>query len=686
MLPKSIRLLRFAGAVGVVALGVGATATACGTPTDPGAPELPDAAVSTVVGCFGVPDGTPCADDGGPTGICVRGICSAAACGDGVVSPPEECDNGSANGPGSGCESNCRFTCLSTDAARNCGAADQGCTAAGSCDDATHTCKAGGLKPAGAGCGPGKFCRGADCVAGTCGDAVVTAPEACDNGSANGPGTGCETNCTFSCSNPASCPAVPCEKAACTADHRCGSAPDSSVNGTSCGSNLFCHDGACLAPGAVCGNGVLEGGEQCDFGAGNGPGTGCETTCRFSCTATAGSCVDPNPCDGAPTCSPVTVNGSTGQKCVTGATKPDGTVCGTGSICLGGSCKPSFCGDGYRDGARSEQCDDGNLTNLDACSSQCLFEQDHRVISMKMQFGTDAFCTVNQIGSAISAVARGTFQDNIDSSIADGSVSPLFTFSGDLAGASGPVTVGNLSGTPTSNAPPYDGTNDLDWWYAATASSIDANRAARATLTGAWAAGTLSATGRLNLIASVGGAITSLAVAGAKIQMPAAAVNTPLVSSGAPPGHLPAEHLLPTLQSFSTGGGVVKTPTAQMCGNILASSLDGTAPPASLLPGGSDACNEKYSASNRMLDIIVHGCHVSVLNVVAIKPTQPDQIDPSAPAAGAGPPYTFVTDTTTKRVTSCKDKNSQTAPLAACLAAAAYSMSFKYATDRVIIK
>jgi hypothetical protein len=140
--------------------------------------------------------------------------------------------------------------------------------------------------------------------------------------------------------------------------------------------------------------------------------------------------------------------------------------------------------------------------------------------------------------------------------------------------------------------------------------------------------------------------------------------------------------------SYATAGGTLMAPTGQMCGNIAASSLDTTQPPTSLLPGGANACIENYSAANRLIDIIVGGCRVKVLflNVAAINKTQPDQVDPDAAVAGAGAPYQLIADPTTKRVTTCKDKAGAVVPLPACLNAAAYSMSFKYATDRVIIK
>jgi cysteine-rich repeat protein len=675
----------------VAALVVAVAHVGCGTPDDPGAPAAPDGGVLAdgTAECFGLADGTPCASN---AKLCVRGVCSDPSCGDGIVSAPEECDRGPLNGPGSGCEATtCKFTCMSTDAARNCQTVDS-CATSGSCDDSTHTCTLGGPKPTGASCGPSKYCKGADCVDALCGDAVVTTPEACDNGNANGPGTGCESTCKLSCVTPATdCAPTPCNVATCTADHRCATAPDATKDGQACGAGLLCKAGACIAPGATCGNGILEGGEDCDLGAGNGPGNGCETICKFSCTGvgTKGSCVDMNACHDAPTCTAVSVGGKATQKCVNGGGKADGVTCGAGSICIAAVCKPSVCGDGFRDPALNEQCDDGNLTKLDACDSSCKFEQNHRVIGMKMQFGTDAYCTVNALGSAIANVARSSFQTNIDDGIKDGSVSALFTMSGDLAGAAGAVTVGNLSGTPPSNAAPYNGTTDLDWWYGPTASSIDATRTARATLTGTYGGGVLNATGRLNLLTSVGGSLASLAVSGAKITMAIGGANVPTsAAAAAPPGHVAGERLLPTLQSYATAGGTSSAPTGQMCGNIAASSLDTTLPPASLLPGGANACNEKYTTANRLIDIMVGGCTVKVLfvNVSAINKTQPDQIDPAAAMAGAGAPYQLIADPTTKRVTTCKDKTGTVVALPACLSAAAYSMSFKYATDRVIIK
>jgi hypothetical protein len=124
-----------------------------------------------------------------------------------------------------------------------------------------------------------------------------------------------------------------------------------------------------------------------------------------------------------------------------------------------------------------------------------------------------------------------------------------------------------------------------------------------------------------------------------------------------------------------------------MCGNVSANSLANTAVPAALQPGGNTPCTENYTAANRVLDVFIVGCHVKVLGVSfsVIKATQPDQVDPAAPAAGAGAPYKLSVDGT-KRVNACTDKSGAAVALTACLNAAAYSSFFKFATDRVIIK
>ncbi|MGH9797993.1 MAG: DUF4215 domain-containing protein, partial [Candidatus Polarisedimenticolia bacterium] len=128
------------------------------------------------------------------------------------------------------------------------------------------------------------------------------------------------------------------------------------------------------------------------------------------------------------------------------------------------------CGNGVREAG--EQCDDGNLVNLDGCDAACAFEQLQRAIFFKMQFSTDTFCTANALGSAfVSGLVQGELQGAIDTGVSDGSLSLIFQALGttDLSGTDEPsFELGILSGRPETRGGtlPYSGTNDLDWWYA----------------------------------------------------------------------------------------------------------------------------------------------------------------------------------------------------------------------------
>ena len=153
--------------------------------------------------------------------------------------------------------------------------------------------------------------------------------------------------------------------------------------------------------------------------------------------------------------------------------------------------------------------------------------------------------------------------------------------------------------------------------------------------------------------------------------------------SGTDRGHLPIEHLDPSLQSFAATGA---STLGSLGGNVSAQSLAQAPVPAALATGGATACTADYSSgTNSLLDVIVGGCKWGIVQLV--NASQPDQSDPDVPAAGAGGPYKLTaSNAATHVVDTCKDKNNATVDPATCLNAAAYSFYFKFSTDRVIAK
>ncbi len=102
---------------------------------------------------------------------------------------------------------------------------------------------------------------------------------------------------------------------------------------------------------AQCGNGLVEGVEECD---GDGAGDGGETaTCNDDCTLSA--------------CGDGKVNTTAGEGCDDGDLDNEDDCPDDGAN--GGTCQPATCGDGHIDmeGAQTEVCDDGNGSNDDDC-------------------------------------------------------------------------------------------------------------------------------------------------------------------------------------------------------------------------------------------------------------------------------------------------------------------------------
>jgi fibro-slime domain-containing protein len=242
-------------------------------------------------------------------------------CGDNVVAPGEQCDNGTAKNLGgyNQCTSDCRL-------GPYCG--DAKITDAEECDNGKNNDDYGSTS----GCGP-------DCkLPARCGDGKVQTAydEECDNGAQNvasiDPNTaygGCMSNCKRG--------------------GRCG---DGKVNGSeTCddgvndGTYGTCNPDCTLAP--KCGDGVVQAdyGEECEPSMSNDPN--CTNLCRLPGGCGDGKIEPPEECD-------------------------DGALFNNGDY---GTCAPScifapHCGDGIMNGP--EQCDDGILDGTyGGCTPQC---------------------------------------------------------------------------------------------------------------------------------------------------------------------------------------------------------------------------------------------------------------------------------------------------------------------------
>ncbi|MBK8938511.1 MAG: hypothetical protein IPM79_12950 [Polyangiaceae bacterium] len=424
-------------------------------------------------------------------------------------------------------------------------------------------------------------------------------------------------------------------------------------------------------------DGVLGPNEECDDDNAS-EGDGCDNDCTFSCSAPLADCPTASACNIA-TC-------DVDHVCLEVADpSQNGDSCGVDMVCADGACIASpVCGDSVRAG--SEQCDGGDTTNLDGCDASCRFEQGHRIGYLKIQFGTDAYCTVNRFGLALTGgLIQGQLQSQLDTSVADGAVTNLFTFLNldDLAGVNdASVTLGVLTGAPVAGAG-YNGASDLDWWYTVSPASIDANRNPIQTLSGSITASALTTNPGVMTLSLFGAGAPPIRLSGARMSGTIGASSTPLSSAGATPGHLASENLAPALTSFATWGQQTTNGAAKLCGNVAAAPLATIPIPAALAMGGAGACSQGYQATNSLLDVIVGGC--TIFGVPQVTPSQPDQVDPAMPAAGAGGPYTLTTNAS-RVVNGCRDVNNAVANLQACLDAAAYSSFFKFASGRVIVK
>ncbi|MBL0214467.1 MAG: DUF4215 domain-containing protein [Myxococcales bacterium] len=296
----------------------------------------------------------------------------AAACGNLAIEAGEDCDDGNLV-LDSVCDNLCHFTCgngvVDTTVAETCdtsipsgiGACPTACNDNDACtadvlsgSECTATCLSSVITTAtdGDGCCPAgaNANTDSDCTA-MCGNGVLESGELCDMGIVAGAGA-CPTTCNDgqSCTTDALVGASSCQ-AHCTVTpittpiNNDGCCPTGATSGT---------DNDCSP---ACGNGFVDTGETCDKAIATGAGK-CPTTCTDGVACTRDVLLNPGTCTAA--CSfPAITMAMNGDGCC-----PTGANANTDNDCT------PFCGNGVKEG--TEQCDDGNMVNTDACTNNCM--------------------------------------------------------------------------------------------------------------------------------------------------------------------------------------------------------------------------------------------------------------------------------------------------------------------------
>jgi cysteine-rich repeat protein len=289
-----------------------------------------------VSGCVNDPDDGNCPDDGmfcngsefcDPLSDCVSSgdpcplgtVCNegadlcdpVVACGDGILDPGEDCDDGNQL-DGDCCSANCQFEPMGSP-----------CADAAFCNG-EETCDGAGS------CRPGvpvDCDDGVDCTVDACDEVngcVNDLDDAfCDDGAfCNGvetcdPVNGCQPGTPVDCSDGVDCTVDGCDEVNdecvhdpfdpfcndgefCTGVETCDPVNDCSSSGDPCPAGTVCNEGTDMCdPVTACGDGILDPGEDCDDGN-QLDGDCCSANCQFE--PMGSPCADAEFCNGEETC------------------------------------------------------------------------------------------------------------------------------------------------------------------------------------------------------------------------------------------------------------------------------------------------------------------------------------------------------------------------------------------------
>ncbi|MCB9506853.1 MAG: DUF4215 domain-containing protein [Myxococcales bacterium] len=197
-----------------------------------------------------------------------------------------------------------------------------------------------------------------------CGDGVLGATEACDDGG-TASGDGCSGTCAVEAGWDCPVAGAPCESV-CGDGLLVGAEECDDANGSAGdGCDLTCAvEAGWICPFVadacepICGDGVLLGGEACDDGN-TANGDGCSSACLIEAVCGDGVVAGAEACDDGDT--------SSGDGCSASCRLEIGWACPT----AGAACA-EICGDTLVVGG--EECDDGNTADGDGCAADCSIE------------------------------------------------------------------------------------------------------------------------------------------------------------------------------------------------------------------------------------------------------------------------------------------------------------------------